>query len=160
MPDAVDVGSFSNGKALVIDARLHPADVVAHDEENIRLLLCGCCALAGPAAHTDTNAVAPRSTARDAEPKLSRLDFSHDVSCGGAHGILEASLLIASSFVGCFKRENSPPVVLHADDDPPVLLRLVVQLLGEPWPTLVSGRLLSRRVWRTDANFLPDGWSQ
>ena len=54
------------------------------------LACAGCCALAGPAAHTDTNAVAPRSTARDAEPKLARLDFSHDVSCGGAFGILEA----------------------------------------------------------------------
>ena len=45
MPDAVDVGRFADRQALVIDARLHPADVVAHDEENIglrrrRRLLC------------------------------------------------------------------------------------------------------------------------
>ena len=37
MPDAVDVGRFTDRQALVIDARLHPADVVAHDEQNIRL---------------------------------------------------------------------------------------------------------------------------
>ena len=34
--DAVDVGRFADRQALVIDARLHPADVIAHDEENIR----------------------------------------------------------------------------------------------------------------------------
>jgi hypothetical protein len=45
--------------------------------------VAGCCALAGPAAHTDTNAVAPRSMARDAIPKLARPDFSQDVSGGG-----------------------------------------------------------------------------
>ena len=59
--------------------------------------VAGCCALAGLDAQTDTNAVAPRSTARDAEPKLARLDFSHDVSSGGTFKMPgEPSLLITS----------------------------------------------------------------
>ena len=37
--DAVDVGRLTNRQATVIDARLHPADVVTHDEEDVRLLL-------------------------------------------------------------------------------------------------------------------------
>ena len=37
--DAVDIGRFTNSQAAVIDARLHPADVVTHDEEDVRLLL-------------------------------------------------------------------------------------------------------------------------
>jgi len=32
MPDAVDVGRFPDHQAAVVDARLHPADVVTHDE--------------------------------------------------------------------------------------------------------------------------------
>ena len=44
--DLVDVGRFSDHQATVIDARLHPADVIAHDEKNVGLLLllsrCGC----------------------------------------------------------------------------------------------------------------------
>jgi hypothetical protein len=39
--DAVDVGRFTDREAAVIDARLHPADVVAHDEENVWLLILG-----------------------------------------------------------------------------------------------------------------------
>src|SRR4029079_16996393 len=37
MPDAVDVGGFPDRQALVINAWLHPADVVSHDEENVGL---------------------------------------------------------------------------------------------------------------------------
>ena len=37
--DAVDVGRLPDHQAAVIDARLHPADVVAHDEEDVGLLL-------------------------------------------------------------------------------------------------------------------------
>ena len=33
--DAVDVGRLANHQATMINARLHPADVVAHDEENV-----------------------------------------------------------------------------------------------------------------------------
>jgi hypothetical protein len=33
--DAIDVGRFPDGKAAVVDARLHPADVVAHDEKDV-----------------------------------------------------------------------------------------------------------------------------
>src|SRR5215470_18091935 len=39
LPDAVDVRRFPHHQALVIDARLHPADVVAHDEEDVGLCL-------------------------------------------------------------------------------------------------------------------------
>ena len=46
--DAIDVGRLAHHQALVIDARLHPADVVAHDEQNIGLGFlglrdCGAC---------------------------------------------------------------------------------------------------------------------
>jgi len=41
MPDAVDVGGFADRQALVINARLHPADVVAHDEQDVWFLLLG-----------------------------------------------------------------------------------------------------------------------
>src|SRR5882724_4436582 len=45
LADAVDVGRFPNRYAAVVDARLHPTDVVAHDEQDVRLLLCeGWCA--------------------------------------------------------------------------------------------------------------------
>ena len=37
--DAIDVGRFPDHQAAVIDARLHDADVVAHDEEDVGLLL-------------------------------------------------------------------------------------------------------------------------
>ena len=44
--DAVDVGRLPDHQAAVIDTRLHPADVIAHDEKNVGLLLllsrCGC----------------------------------------------------------------------------------------------------------------------
>ena len=36
--DAVDVGRLAHHQAAMVDARLHPADVVAHDEENIGLI--------------------------------------------------------------------------------------------------------------------------
>ena len=40
--DAVDVGRFPDHQAAVVDARLHPADVVAHDEQDVGLgLLLG-----------------------------------------------------------------------------------------------------------------------
>src|SRR5262249_52070663 len=36
--DAIDVWCLSDHQATVIDARLHPPDVVAHDEENVWFL--------------------------------------------------------------------------------------------------------------------------
>jgi hypothetical protein len=39
LPDAVDVGRFAVHQASVVDARLHPADVVAHDEQDVGLVL-------------------------------------------------------------------------------------------------------------------------
>ena len=36
--DAVDVGRFPDHQAAMVDARLHPADVVAHDEQDVGLL--------------------------------------------------------------------------------------------------------------------------
>ncbi len=36
--DAIDVRRFADHQALVVDARLHPADVVAHDEQDVGLL--------------------------------------------------------------------------------------------------------------------------
>ena len=42
--DLVDVRRLSDHQATVIDARLHVADIVAHDEEDVwfLLLLCTC----------------------------------------------------------------------------------------------------------------------
>src|SRR5215467_11466228 len=37
--DAVDVRCFTDHQAAVVDARLHPADIIAHDEEDVGLLL-------------------------------------------------------------------------------------------------------------------------
>jgi hypothetical protein len=39
LPDAVDVGRLADHQAAMVDARLHPADVVTHDEEDVGLLL-------------------------------------------------------------------------------------------------------------------------
>ena len=39
LADAVDVGRFADHQAAVVDARLHPADVVAHDEQDVGLVL-------------------------------------------------------------------------------------------------------------------------
>jgi hypothetical protein len=39
LADLVDVRRLSDHQATVIDARLHPADIVAHDEENVRFAL-------------------------------------------------------------------------------------------------------------------------
>ena len=37
--DAIDVGCFADHQAAVIEARLHPADVVAHDEQDVGFLV-------------------------------------------------------------------------------------------------------------------------
>ena len=36
--DAIDVRRFANHQAAMVDARLHPADVVTHDEKDVGLL--------------------------------------------------------------------------------------------------------------------------
>jgi hypothetical protein len=51
--DAIDVGRLSDHQAAVIDARLHVADVIAHDEENVRLALCLCRDLLRHACYRD-----------------------------------------------------------------------------------------------------------
>jgi len=47
LSDAVDIGRFAKPDALMVDARLHPADVVAHDEENVGFLPLGLLLLLG-----------------------------------------------------------------------------------------------------------------
>ena len=42
LADAIDVGRFADHQSAVVDTRLHPADVVSHDEQDIGLLLGGC----------------------------------------------------------------------------------------------------------------------
>ena len=37
--DAVDVGRFPDHQTAVVDTRLHPADVVAHDEQDVGLCI-------------------------------------------------------------------------------------------------------------------------
>jgi hypothetical protein len=39
MPDAIDIGRLPDRQALMVDARLHPTDVVTHDEKDVGLLL-------------------------------------------------------------------------------------------------------------------------
>jgi hypothetical protein len=39
LADAIDVRRFADHQALMIDTRLHPADVIAHDEHDVGL----CC---------------------------------------------------------------------------------------------------------------------
>src|SRR5215472_6802141 len=43
IPYAVDVRRFPDHQATVIDARLHPADVIAHDEQDVWLLSRSLC---------------------------------------------------------------------------------------------------------------------
>jgi hypothetical protein len=38
--DAVDVGCLPDRQAAVVDARLHPADIIAHDEQDVGFLVC------------------------------------------------------------------------------------------------------------------------
>ena len=38
--DPVDVGCFPDHQAAMIDARLHPADIITHDEQDIWFLVC------------------------------------------------------------------------------------------------------------------------
>ena len=52
--DAIDVGRLADHQAAMVDARLHPADVVAHDEEDV-WLLAGVCAAAGVLAGPDSD---------------------------------------------------------------------------------------------------------
>src|SRR5262249_42749208 len=42
LADAVDVGRLAHHQAAVIDAWLHPADIITHDEEDVRLLVLSC----------------------------------------------------------------------------------------------------------------------
>ena len=39
VPDAVDVGRFPDHQAAVVDARLHHADVISHDEHDVGFLV-------------------------------------------------------------------------------------------------------------------------
>ena len=39
VPDPVDVRCFPDHQAAVVDARLHPADVIAHDKKNVWFLV-------------------------------------------------------------------------------------------------------------------------
>src|SRR4029077_14857288 len=48
LTDLVDVRRFADHQALMVDARLHPPNVVAHDEEDVGLLLL--LSLGGPQA--------------------------------------------------------------------------------------------------------------
>ena len=74
MADAIDVGRFTDRQALVINARLHPADVITHDEKDVGLLLrrrgvdIFSCATAGAAVTT-----AAMPTARSAAKAIGAL---------------------------------------------------------------------------------------
>ena len=68
VPDAVDVGRFPDHQAAVVDARLHPADVVAHDEQDVGLALGP-----GSAGHSEHD----RQGQRQHSPRQSSLPVSH-----------------------------------------------------------------------------------
>ena len=38
VPDAVDVGRFADHQTTMVNARLHPADVITHDEQDVGFL--------------------------------------------------------------------------------------------------------------------------
>ena len=55
-PDSIDVGRLTDCEFFVVNARLHPADVVAHDEKDvglIRLRECSRCELRRHEWHGD-----------------------------------------------------------------------------------------------------------
>ena len=98
LSDAVDVGRFADHQPLMVDARLHPADVVAHDEENV-WFLAGCCAaagvLAGPDSDTDINVVAPSNAAQDRLCQLGVLRGGVAIK-GGLSGNMELNMATLS----------------------------------------------------------------
>ena len=49
LADAIDVGRGVEAQAILVDAHLHPADVVAHDEQDVRFL----CGLSGSRSRAD-----------------------------------------------------------------------------------------------------------
>ena len=51
LADLVDVRRLADHQAAVINARLHPSDVIAHDEEDIWFLLWLLCARRGASPH-------------------------------------------------------------------------------------------------------------
>ena len=68
--EAIDVGRFADHQATMINARLHPADVVAHDEQDVGLFLGLCLRKVVGAA---SEHAAPRSNANC----LNFMIFSH-----------------------------------------------------------------------------------
>jgi hypothetical protein len=39
VPDAIDIWRLAHHQTAVVDARLHPADVISHDEQDIGFLV-------------------------------------------------------------------------------------------------------------------------
>ena len=74
LADAIDVRRFADHQTAMVDAGLHPADVVAHDEEDVGLLrlllLRAAGVLAGPDNASDISADAPSSAARQPARRL------------------------------------------------------------------------------------------
>ena len=63
MADAVDVGRFPDHQAFMVNARLHPADIIAHDEEDVGFLACASAAGAASGSARKT-AVAVKRVSR------------------------------------------------------------------------------------------------
>ena len=53
--NAVNVGRFAETQTSLVADDLHPADVVAHDEQDVRLLLLGGRRTERPKAHSGYN---------------------------------------------------------------------------------------------------------
>ena len=63
LADLVDVGRLSDHQAAMVDARLHPADIIAHDEEDVWFLTAALVRCAG--SNPIQNPLAARSTAQN-----------------------------------------------------------------------------------------------
>ncbi len=77
--NSVDAGRFSDHQTAVVDSGLHPADVVAHDKEDVRFLRASASGFLGSRTHSST-----RKNAHDVRSVcLSRLCRSDLTSARG-----------------------------------------------------------------------------
>ena len=84
MADAVDIRRLADHQAAMVDARLHPADVVAHDEQDVGLRRLRPARMRGAvpkAAAPSASALAKSAPAQCARGSISSLPSHHSCSC-------------------------------------------------------------------------------
>ena len=101
LSDAVDVGRLADHQPSMVDARLHPADVVAHDEEDVGFL-AGCLRCRRRAGRSGQRhrhqCVAPSNAAQDrlCQPAVLRGGVAIK---GGLSGNMELNMATLSLFM-------------------------------------------------------------